>query len=100
MNHAVRRASGSAAEPPQFTLRTLLSCVAVIAAALASYTQFGAYSASVLPMFATLLIALASGGSWKDGMLLTLYVYGIAVCGIVLLLAMTVLAVAIGVWIG
>lgn len=85
---------------PQFTLRALLSCVTLIAVAAASVTQLGSYSVGILPMCATLLVVLVSGGSWKDGLLLTLYVYGVAACGIVVLLAMTVLAVIIGVWLG
>jgi hypothetical protein len=74
--------------------------MAIIALGLASFTQLGGYSVGMLPMCATLLVALASGGSWKDGLLLTLYVYGVALVGIVVLLAITVLAVAIGVWVG
>jgi hypothetical protein len=90
----------AAGERPQFTLRTLLSCVTVIACAAASLTQLGSYNVVILPFCATLLVTLASGGSWKDSLLLTLYVYGVAVCGVAMLLAMTFLAVAIGVWIG
>ena len=85
---------------PQFSLWSLLSCIAVVAVGMASVTQLGSYSAIVLPMCATLLVALASGGTWKDGLLLTLYVYGVALAGIVLLLVITVLAVAVGLWIG
>jgi hypothetical protein len=90
----------TAAQRPQFTLSALFSCVTVIAAAIASCTQLGAYSIGVLPICIALLLVLASGGTWKEGLLLALYVYAVAACGIAVLLAMTVLAVVIGVSIG
>lgn len=81
---------------PQFTLRDLIWCTAVIAVGLAGIQYWGNYSIGLLPFCLTMLISLAAGGTLKESLFFTLFVYAVAVFGILGVLLFMLLAVGIG----